>query len=1452
MENIETLLAAVAAQTQGFGADDDEAVASAPSVAAAQLVPSVARLIGGEKRRRGRPPKPQPAGANPPPPKRMKVEVEEEDVCFICFDGGSLVLCDRKGCPKAYHPACIKRDEAFFQSKAKWNCGWHICSVCQKASYFTCYTCTYSLCKSCIKNEDFLCVRGNKGFCSTCIKPIMLIENKDQATNDSIKVDFDDKLSWEYLFKMYWLLLKDKLSLKLDEITQAKNPWKVVATEACKPQFDNVLPAAVGGEVSVSCRTTEHLELNKPHVDINFVQNDGLRTPSNGDNVEKLHSSKEEMESCCNKDTLKPDMDNVTDQTSTEKATGAPVIEKDLDSLSSVKDTSMPCISKNVNTRESDKQAIDSEWASKDLLEFVAHMKNGDISAITQFDVQTLLLDYIKRNNLRDPRRKSQIICDQRLKSLFGKPRVGHIEMLKLLEYHFLIKEDSHKNSFIPAGFVSSVPNDVKSDGNMFGLAMPVNNRKRKNRKKGEDRAPHLDLNEYAAIDVYNISLIYLRRSLMENLLGDRENFNNKVIGSIVRIRIRTNDKKPEVHRLVQVVGTSTVSEPYRIGNGTADAILEVLNLDKKEVVSIDGISNQEFTEEECRRLRQSIRCGLVKHLTVGEVQKKAVALQSVRVNDWLEAEILKLNHLRDRASEKGHKKELRECVDKLQLLKSPEERRRRIAEVPDIHVDPKMNPNYESEDDNKSGGNDKKDEYVRPSYFRFPRNAQKPSSNKKGKEQRSTEVKNRIIENTDVNGSSSSRYDQATQRSGLETSTATAYTGNSPSADNIDHEKLWHYRDPNGKIQGQFSMMQLRKWSTTGLFPHDMRIWTNHEQYDSLLLTDALSGKLHAASDLSRARSSGLHGNKPPEGIGARKATNGINRDENKQKEATGVVKVDELGSSGWPQCWDLLKDSNSSVDDVKARTLPPPSSSGTRHAALTDRSQGGDVLNQGSQTGEKNLAGVTHSPMTSGCELQSQHDNDDQTSKPTDKNLQALNIDSTSNEIESISISAPVLETPGSSKQAEHVDILFLPSPTRKVENQPLVSADVPAQNSGVLELLSPTPKSNDENEGAHTKREGFVNLDVSNSGSVWNGSVQLPEVADEWSGYSPTPTRPSLQEWDPGLVSASPSKPPEVKIEIMDTIPPDSLTPPTSNMPNWLTIMNEPIEFVALGEDSVSDLLAEVDAMESQGALPSPTSAIKFARELLEDCRDDCFSSIEEFSSAAEPRRSDAMSSTSDMHLSSQSLEPSKPNRMSPVDAFDFFRRSSNSSASSEGETNAPVHSSDAGSEIHPPPTYANQEIGASVATGTGSEGSDPGWGALQGNMGNINLVTVQGNVNLVLGGPGQGMANLGWGMNAGPGPAWANPSTNRSPRNGSLPWDGQRKYGGERFNSPREWGGYQGGETGLGSGRGRLPWGRPPYGGSVGGYSRPLPKGQRVCKFYEGGHCKKGAFCDYLHP
>lgn len=69
--------------------------------------------------------------------------------------------------------------------------------------------------------------------------------------------------------------------------------------------------------------------------------------------------------------------------------------------------------------------------------------------------------------------------------------------------------------------------------------------------------------------------------------------------------------------------------------------------------------------------------------------------------------------------------------------------------------------------------------------------------------------------------------------------------------------------------------------------------------------------------------------------------------------------------------------------------------------------------------------------------------------------------------------------------------------------------------------------------------------------------------------------------------------------------------------SSAQNWMSILDQTI--TAFGEDSISGLLSEVDAMESpRKPLPWSTSVMKFGRELIEDGKDDCFSSMEEFSS------------------------------------------------------------------------------------------------------------------------------------------------------------------------------------------------------------------------------------------
>ncbi|MFQ6641503.1 hypothetical protein Gotur_015429, partial [Gossypium turneri] len=45
-------------------------------------------------------------------------------------------------------------------------------------------------------------------------------------------------------------------------------------------------------------------------------------------------------------------------------------------------------------------------------------------------------------------------------------------------------------------------------------------------------------------------------------------------------------------------------------------------------------------------------------------------------------------------------------------------------------------------------------------------------------------------------------------------------------SVNSIEADKIWHYQDPLGKIQGPFAMAMLRGWSSSGHFPPELRVW--------------------------------------------------------------------------------------------------------------------------------------------------------------------------------------------------------------------------------------------------------------------------------------------------------------------------------------------------------------------------------------------------------------------------------------------------------------------------------------------------------------------------------------------------------------------------------------------------------------------------------------------------
>ncbi|KAJ8549177.1 hypothetical protein K7X08_032884 [Anisodus acutangulus] len=773
---------------------------------------SVLDAGGSEKRKRGRPPRGQAVKQTPPPPKVQRVvEEDEEDVCFICFDGGSLVLCDRKGCPKAYHPACIKRDEEFFSSNAKWFCGWHICSVCQKASHYMCYTCTYSFCKGCTKDADYFRVRGKKGFCSMCMRTIMLIENKDQGNNEKVQVDFDDKGSWEYLFKLYWAYLRDKLSLTLSELIQAKNPEK----------------------------ESERIQ---------------------------------------------------------------------------------------------------------------------------------------------------------------GELKYGHRVA------------------------------------------------------------------------------------------------NAKEEGSIVA-QCKMNEKT-EAH------GTNILS---KLGNRTI--------------------------------------------------------------------------------------------------------------------------------------------------------------------------------------------VDQAVDGSGSETSIASLSTANSASTNISETDEVWHYRDPNGKMQGSFSIIQLRKWNTLGLFPLDMRIWTNDEHDDAVLLNDALNGLFRKAPPVHRKTRSQSQELGPASddrnGAGCGSSTGTVpgrdcremevpchhaSRDSNGNAEDK---RMDGL-SAPFPKFLDLMNGSNSYSDKLQLCSPDPPSHHGEVHVALPSKER---------DHGNMELRIATGQVMCQNTDSNSrnaQPNNQSYVGQSSGQNWGS----STSSRI-SINLDngfASGTNSKDSFEQKGKVNLPDRPTPPAKttyddIEAQAAekllsLSFGVPLRASDIQDWSSSIPKAYGEakaEQAAGNKESAPSKLSVQDSGPSWSSGSSL---ADEQDGNSPT-AEPSAEEWDSSLVSISSLKPAEA---VSDHVATPTATPiadqldhtsTSPQMSNWQATVNEPIEFSTLAEESVSDLLAEVDAMESQtqSGMGSPTSAMRFSEQMIPGYKNFILALFEDLSPTHDPAKSDGLSSNGDIKLPCQSPVTDELVGPSQADAFDPLKRSDGNSSNEQ---------------------------------------------------------------------------------------------------------------------------------------------------------------------------------------
>ncbi|KXG22029.1 uncharacterized protein At5g08430-like isoform X2 [Sorghum bicolor] len=326
-------------------------------------------------------------------------------------------------------------------------------------------------------------------------------------------------------------------------------------------------------------------------------------------------------------------------------------------------------------------------WGSKELIEFLSSIGKDTLNSLDQHGAAEVVRAYIQQNGLfAKDNKKKLVLCDDKLKNLFRRSKVRYNRIFSLLGKHIAVDMTSEDETF------------VNSDNNNETFV-----RKKTRIGNYSSNTPEINKKCFAALVRHNIDLIYLKKSLVVDLLKEPDTFDSKVIGCFVKVKIdpydysfymhKTLRQHKKLHQLGLVTGTRKSSEEYKINNVSTDVILCISSIPD---VKISSLSDDEFDEEECQDLRLLAKNESFKRPTVGELEEKARSLRRDIMSHWISKELQRLERLIDRASEKGWHKEKFEYLDKKQLLRNPSEQQRLLEEVP--RVIPEMEDSQDTE----------------------------------------------------------------------------------------------------------------------------------------------------------------------------------------------------------------------------------------------------------------------------------------------------------------------------------------------------------------------------------------------------------------------------------------------------------------------------------------------------------------------------------------------------------------------------------------------------------------------------------------------------------------------------------------------------------------------------------------------------------------------------------
>ncbi|KFK28072.1 hypothetical protein AALP_AA8G468200 [Arabis alpina] len=538
------------------------------------------------------------------PAKVVEIEEEEEDEvedwCFICKDGGSLMLCDYKDCRKVYHAYCVEKEIITVKgNEESFICRCHICYLCPKRPKLYCLCCPHAVCEGCVTRADFIHLKENKGLCNECHEYVDALEEIREYNPTEDKIDLTDTNTYEGLFLEYWEIVKEQEGITFDDVRASKSRKKGVKS--------------------------------KPKDDPKF-------------SVDDVHSSKSRKKGVklkCKDDPKFSLTDHAVEDAEDYKTLG--------------KSKGMEFIG----------------WGSKPLIDFLTSIGEDTKDAMSQHSLESVIRRYIRQKNLLDPAKKKKVCCDEKLYSIFRKKSVNHNKIYNLLERH--LKENVEQMEFLTRLECGFGEKNEK-------VVLPC--KKQKTEMSDEkicekEVEPEMRSTGLATINSDNIKLVYLRKSLVVELLKQNEGNADKVLGSFVKVK--NDPMELMAYQILQVTGIKTADEPEGVLFKVAGMASEV---------SISKLDDSDISKDEIEDLKQKVLNGILKQPTVLEIKQKAKTLHEDITKHWIARQITILQKRINYANEKGLRRELEEYLEQRELLQKPSEQERLLKQTPRIIED--------------------------------------------------------------------------------------------------------------------------------------------------------------------------------------------------------------------------------------------------------------------------------------------------------------------------------------------------------------------------------------------------------------------------------------------------------------------------------------------------------------------------------------------------------------------------------------------------------------------------------------------------------------------------------------------------------------------------------------------------------------------------------------------